>query len=209
MASRKYEQRLRAESAEETRRRILDAVYERMRSAPARPISLAAVARDAPVARSTVYAIFGSRAGLFDALAQEVADRGGYDSLLDAVRNPDVRVTMAEGMRASVRMYAADRDVFRVLFSMAELDAEAVGGAVGRIDDERRAGMARLARRLRRAGLLRDGVSVELAAHTLWVLTSFDAFDLLHTGRGLDPDAVCEVLLEMAAGSLLAPGALD
>jgi AcrR family transcriptional regulator len=209
VASRKYEQRLRAESAEETRRRILDAVYERMRSAPARPISLDAVARDAQVARSTVYAIFGSRAGLFDALAQEVADRGGYDSLLDAVRDPDVRVTMSEGMRASVRMYAADRDVFRVLYSMAELDAEAVGGAVGRINDERRAGMARLARRLGRAGLLRDGVSVERAAHTLWVLTSFDAFDLLHTGRGLDPDAVCEVLLEMAAGSLLAPGALD
>lgn len=192
-----------------TRRRILDAVVERLRVAPAEPVSVDRVAGAAGVARSTVYAIFGSRAGLFDALAQEVADRGGYDSLLDAVRNPDVRVTMAEGMRASVRMYAADRDVFRVLFSMAELDAEAVGGAVGRIDDERRAGMARLARRLRRAGLLRDGVSVELAAHTLWVLTSFDAFDLLHTGRGLDPDAVCEVLLEMAAGSLLAPGALD
>jgi AcrR family transcriptional regulator len=209
VARRKYEQRLRAESAEETRRRILDAVYERMRSAPARPISLDAVARDAQVARSTVYAIFGSRAGLFDALAQEVADRGGYDSLLDAVRDPDVRVTMSEGMRASVTMYAADRDVFRVLYSMAELDAEAVGGAVGRINDERRAGMARLARRLGRAGLLRDGVSVERAAHTLWVLTSFDAFDLLHTGRGLDPDAVCDVLLEMAAGALLAPGALE
>jgi AcrR family transcriptional regulator len=209
VGSRKYEQRLRAESAEETRRRILDAVYERMRGAPARPISLDAVARDAQVARSTVYAIFGSRAGLFDALAQEVADRGGYDSLLDAVRDPDVRVTMSEGMRASVRMYAADRDVFRVLYSMAELDAEAVGGAVGRINDERRAGMARLARRLGRAGLLRDGVSVERAAHTLWVLTSFDAFDLLHTGRGLDPDAVCDVLLEMAAGALLAPGALE
>ncbi|HZN89300.1 MAG TPA: TetR/AcrR family transcriptional regulator [Thermoleophilaceae bacterium] len=209
MASRKYEQRLRAESAEETRRRILDAVYARMRAAPARPISVDAVARDARVARSTVYAVFGSRAGLFDALAQEVADRGGYDALLEAVRDPDVRVTLSKGFRASVGMYAADRDVFRVLFSMAELDAEAVGGAVGRIDDERRAGMARLARRLGRASLLRDGVSVERAAHVLWVLASFDAFDLLYSGRGLDADAVSDVLLEMAAGALLAPGALE
>jgi len=209
MASRKYEQRLRAESAEETRRRILDAVYARMRATPARPISVDAVARDARVARSTVYAVFGSRAGLFDALAQEVADRGGYDALLEAVRDPDVRVTLSKGFRASVGMYAADRDVFRVLFSMAELDAEAVGGAVGRIDDERRAGMARLARRLGHASLLRDGVSVERAAHVLWVLASFDAFDLLYSGRGLDADAVSDVLLEMAAGALLAPGALE
>jgi hypothetical protein len=33
MATRRYEQRLRAESAEATRARILDAVYERVRAA--------------------------------------------------------------------------------------------------------------------------------------------------------------------------------
>ena len=69
--------------------------------------------------------------------------------------------------------------------------------------------MARLARRLGRASLLRDGVSVERAAHVLWVIASFDAFDLLYSGRGLDADAVSDVLLEMAAGALLAPGALE
>jgi len=37
---RKYEQRRRAEAAEETRRRILDAVYEQLRAAPAEPISI-------------------------------------------------------------------------------------------------------------------------------------------------------------------------
>ena len=31
MATRRYEQRLRAQSAEETRRRILDAAYDRLR----------------------------------------------------------------------------------------------------------------------------------------------------------------------------------
>ena len=61
MGTRKYEQRLRAEAAEETRRRILDAVYERLRVAPAQPVSIEQVARTARVARSTVYLIFGSR----------------------------------------------------------------------------------------------------------------------------------------------------
>ena len=63
MSPRKYEQRVRAEAADETRRRILDAVYERLRAAPSEPVALDRVARRAGVARSTVYLIFGSRGG--------------------------------------------------------------------------------------------------------------------------------------------------
>ena len=40
VATRRYEQRLRAQAAEETRRRVLDAVYEGLREAPARPVSV-------------------------------------------------------------------------------------------------------------------------------------------------------------------------
>ena len=73
--ARAYEQTARAESAADTRRRIIDAVIDRLRKAPAERISVDAVARKAGVARSTVYLIFGSRAGLFDAVALEVYDR--------------------------------------------------------------------------------------------------------------------------------------
>jgi AcrR family transcriptional regulator len=82
MAPRRYEQRLRAESAAETRLRILDAVYERLREAPAEAVSVDWVAKMARVARSTVYLIFESRAGLFDALAADLFDRSGYARLL-------------------------------------------------------------------------------------------------------------------------------
>src|SRR5262245_61988199 len=81
MATRKYEQRLRAESAEETRRRVLDVTSERLREAPTDPISLEDIARRARVARSTIYLIFGSRAGLFDALAADILERTGFDKL--------------------------------------------------------------------------------------------------------------------------------
>ena len=47
--------------------------------------------------------------------------------------------------------------------------------------------MASLAQRLADRGELRRGVSVETAANLLWILTSFDAYDLLATGRGLSP----------------------
>jgi AcrR family transcriptional regulator len=91
MGTRKYEQRLRAETAEETRRHILDAVYERLRAAPAQPVSVEQVARTARVARSTVYLIFGSRAGLFDAVAKDLMERGGFDRVVTAVAHPDAR----------------------------------------------------------------------------------------------------------------------
>jgi AcrR family transcriptional regulator len=205
MAARKYEQRLRAEAAEETRRRILDAVYQRLRDAPSQPVSIDHVARMAGVARSTVYLIFGSRGGLFDALGADLLERGRFDRIVEAVAHPDAREHLRGGLRGSVRMFVTDRDVRRVLFSMAELDAEAVGGAVQREEERRTGGMAYLARRLAEQNVLRPDVTVDEAAHLLWVLTSFDAFDLLYTGRGLSADEITRLLITTAERSLYRP----
>ena len=205
MAARRYEQRVRAQSADETRRRILDAAYERLREAPAQPLSVDRVARMAGVARSTVYLVFGSRAGLFDALRADLVDRSGLDRLIEAVQHPDAREHLRGGLRAGAEMFAADRDLFRVLTSMSALDDEAVGGAMRRGEEIRSRGMARLAGRLDEQGVLLPGVSAERAAEVLWLLASFDAFDQLYTGRGLALDAVVEVLTEMAERSLCRP----
>jgi AcrR family transcriptional regulator len=204
VATRRYEQRLRAQTAEETRRRVLDAVYDQLREAPARPVSVDRIARTAGVARSTVYVIFGSRAGLFDAFAADVLDRGGFHRVLDAIADPDPRVHLREGITGAVHTFAAHRDVTRALVSMAALDADAVGGAMQRSEQRRAKGMMRLARRLARHGLLREGLTAKAAADRLWVLTSFDAFDLLYSGRGLSADEVARVLVETAERGLLA-----
>ena len=204
MATRRYEQRLRAQAAEATRRRVLDALYAQLRETPALPVSVDRIARTAGVARSTVYAIFGSRAGLFDAFAADVLERGGFRRVLDAVADPDPRVTLRAGIAGGVHTFAAYRDVFRALVSMAELDPEAVGGAMQRSEERRAKGMMRLARRLARDGLLREGLTAAQAADRLWVLTSFDAFDLLYSGRGRSANAVAGVLVDMAERAVLA-----
>ena len=133
MTTRRYQQRLRAEAAEQTRRRVLDAVYQRLRAAPAEPVSLDQVARTAGVARSTIYLIFGSRAGLFDAVTTDLLERGDFDRVLRAVADPDARVHLREGIRGGVHAFVADRDVYRVLFSTAMVDPEATGGAIERM----------------------------------------------------------------------------
>jgi AcrR family transcriptional regulator len=202
MTTRRYEQRLRAESAEATRARILDAVYERVRATPTRPVSVEEIARAARVARSTVYQVFGSRAGLFDALALDVLHRGGFERVTAAVAHPDAREHLRGGIRGGMRAFAVDRDVYRVLFSTAPLDPEATGGAVQRMEERRAGGMAYLAQRLADQGLLRSDVTVERAADLLWVLTSFDSFDLLYTGRGLPVDELAGVLVDTAERTL-------
>jgi len=203
VATRRYEQRQRAEAAEQTRRRIIDAVIERLREAPSEPIAIERIAEMAGVARSTVYAIFGSRAGLFDAVGLDAAERAGYAKLLEAVQHPDAREHLRGGIRASTEMYAAYRELRRALFSMAQLDQEAVGGSVRRIEEERASGMARLARRLDEQGLLRQGTSGAEAENILWVVTSFESFDLLYTARGLSTQAVANLLIATAERALL------
>lgn len=206
--ARHYEQHARAEEAERTRMRIIDTVFERLSTAPAEPIAIDALARQAGVARSTVYAIFGSRPGLFDAVGRELAARSGYARLLDAKHQPDARDHLRFGFRAASEMLAENRDVYRALRSMAQLDEQAVGGVVRRMDEERAAGMARLAGRLAEQGALRADLSLEDAAHVLWMLTSFESFDLLFTGRGLSLDRTVELLIDTAERALYAhPGA--
>jgi AcrR family transcriptional regulator len=203
---RRYEQTRRAEQTAETRRRILDAVQEGLRKGPVRALTLDAVARDTGVARSTVYLIFGSRDGLIEAVAKDVAKRSGIAAIVAAEGDPDARETVRRGIRGGVQMYAADPEVFRALHALSRLDAAAFGAADPLLDRHRTVGMATVAGRLAEQGALRDGVDAAEAADLLWVLTGFEAFDQLFTGRGLDAAAVSERLVAMAERAVLRAG---
>ncbi len=171
-----------------------------------RPIrTVVEVAKLAEVARSTIYTVFGSRAGPFDALGMDLLHRGGFTGMIHAVTPPDARQGLRDGIRGNVNMYAAHRDVLRALFSMAQLDADAVGGAVQRLEQGRGEGMNGLARRLHQQRTLRDDITADQATDVLWLLTGFDSFDLLFTGRQLSIDAVTATLADTAESALCRP----
>lgn len=204
MDKRQYVQRARAEAAEGTRRRILDAARATLERGPIGALKVDEVAKAAGVSRSTVYLLYGSRAGLFDALARYLRDESGFDELIVAFRMPDALDALRTAQRVAVGMYAKMPDLARALFTLSAIDPDAVA-AVRAIEDGRRPGQASIARRLAEQGYLRSDVSVEEATDILTVVTSFQAFDELFTGSGLPVDAVADRLIAMAERSICRP----
>jgi AcrR family transcriptional regulator len=205
VTTRKYTQQARAAAADETRRRILDAMRDRLRAAPSEALSIERVAQEAGVARSTVYLVFGSKAGLFEALGQDLLERTGFQRIVDAVALPDARDAVRESLRAASAVYAAERDVARTIYSMWSLEPEAVRGAFEVVERGRAEGQRQLAGRLAEQGHLHPDVTVEEATDILWVITSFETFDQLYTGRGLSEEETAARLVTMAERSLWAP----
>jgi AcrR family transcriptional regulator len=197
MDKRRYRQRARAASAEDTRRKVLDAARATLEHSPLGALSVDEVARAAGVARSTVYVLYGSRSGLFSALAYHLRDGAGFERLVTAYRQPDALRAFRDAQRESMRVYAAMPELARALFSLAAIDPDAVA-AVKALDDGRVPGMFDLAGRLHAQGYLRPGITVEEAADLLTVVTSFQAFDQLFGVRSLPLDVVTERLLALA-----------
>jgi AcrR family transcriptional regulator len=208
MDKRRYVQRRRAESAQQTRERILEAARASLRSGPLGAVKVDDIAREAGVARSTLYVLFGSRPGLLEAMADDLLEHAGFDRLVKAFRLPDARTALLESLRAGTEAYATDADLARSLLTLAATDPDAVG-AVRRFERGRWPGMRNLAGRLEAQGYLRQDLLRVEAAQILWVLTSFPTFDQLYRERGLNAAGVTDRLRAMAERTLLRAPAPD
>lgn len=204
MDSRQYRKTKRAANAAATRARILEAARRSLEGSLVGALKVDEVARSAGVARSTVYLLFGSRAGLFDALARFVRDEAGFDLLVAASRLPDALENLRASQRAAVTVYARFPELTRALFTIAAIDPDGVA-AVAAIEDGRRPGMRRLAEALDAQGYLRAGLAVDEAVDLLTVITSFQSFDELFTGSGLPADTVAARLIALAERAVCRP----
>ena len=137
---RSYNQKVRAETAAETRRRIIEVTRGLLTRAPLESVSLPAIATEADVARSTVYAIFGSREGLMVAVAEDLLDRGGFARIGEALRGPDVVQAVETSMDVAMELYSQEHEVGWALLSLAAVDRDVrrVLGALGPWDSGRR-----------------------------------------------------------------------
>ena len=201
---RSYNQKVRAESAAETRRRIIEVTRDLLTRAPLESVSLPTIAAEAGVARSTVYTIFGSREGLMVAVAEDLLERGGFARIGQALRGPDVVRAFEVSMDVAMELYSQEQEVAWALLSLAAVDRDA-SSAAARLNFGRREGMRKIAQRMRDQGVLRDDVTVNEAADVLWLITSFETFGQLYRGRSLTPQQVGERLMAITRRTLYEP----
>src|SRR5947209_18395237 len=114
MSPRPYRLGQRQAAADQTRARIVAAARELLgaRSGFA-GFTIDAVARQAGVARMTVYYQFGSKVGLLEALCDSLAARGGIEQLMTAFCQPDSLDALREFVAVFGRFWSSDRLVTR------------------------------------------------------------------------------------------------
>jgi AcrR family transcriptional regulator len=204
VSPRPYNLGKRREPVAAARRQVLDAARHLLGGTGAyTAFTVDAVARQADVARATVYYQFGSKAGLLEALCDYLADLGGMSGLADAFTEPDPRQALHRFVTSFGRFWAADRPAMRRLRALAQLDPD-VGAVIAARDQRRRDGLAVLAGRL--AGAYSAGASGQAgvsdrAVRALTALTSFETFDAL-AGPDREITAAVPDILQLADAAL-------
>jgi AcrR family transcriptional regulator len=179
MSPRPYKLGQRQASTEQTRARILSAARELlMASQGFSGFSIEAVARQADVARMTVYHQFGSKIGLLEALFDSLASSGGMDQLASAFRRPEPLEALDDYIAVFSRFWDSDRLVTRRMRSLAALDPD-FEQAVRARDQWRRQGLRVLVGRTAEQHGRPSPEAFDEVVNILYTLIAFEFFDTL------------------------------
>jgi AcrR family transcriptional regulator len=202
MSPRPYRLGQRQAATEQTRARILSAARALLMSPDGYSrFSIEAVARQADVARMTVYHQFVSKVGLLEALCDSLAVSGGMDQLATAFRQPDPFDALNQYLLVFSRFWDVDRLVMRRLRALAALDPD-FEQVIRARDERRQQGVRVLALRL----VELQGLPSETAPGVidlLFTLSSFETFDTL-AGPTCSLQEVAPLICRLARAALTA-----
>jgi AcrR family transcriptional regulator len=170
-----------------TRRRIIEAARDLLMSPDGYArFTIENVARQADVARKTVYYQFGSKIGLLEALCDALAASGGMERMPNAFRQPDPRAALTEFLRILSHFWEADRALTRHLRGLAALDPD-FAQVIHDRDEWRRMGVRVILQRLAGAPALLASDALDEMVDILFALLSFETFDMLAgPARGIE-----------------------
>lgn len=179
MSPRPYRLGQRQMATEQTRARIVTAARELLLTSDAfTGFSIDAVARQADVARMTVYHQFGSKIGLLEALSDSLAAHGGMEQLANAFRQTDPREALDEYIRVFSRFWQSDRLVTRRLRALSTLDPDFEQVVKAR-DERRREGLRVIVLRFVEKYGKPAPETIDETVNILFTLLSFETFDTL------------------------------
>ncbi|MGZ3609470.1 MAG: TetR/AcrR family transcriptional regulator [Ktedonobacteraceae bacterium] len=179
MSPRPYRLGQRQKATEQTRARILVAARELLLTSDAfSGFSIDAVARQADVARMTVYHQFGSKIGLLEALSDSLAAHGGMEQLANAFRQSDPLKALDEFITVFSRFWQSDRLVTRRLRALSALDPDFEKVIKAR-DERRRQGLHVIVLRSVEKYGKPVPEAIDEIVNILFTLLSFETFDTL------------------------------
>jgi len=194
MSPRAYRSEARQAASAETRSRILDAARSLLSDERTATFTLDAVAERADVARMTVYNQFGSKRRLVEALADDLAARGGIARLPAAFQAADPWRGLELLVEVFVGFWESERLAIRRLRAFSALDLELAGA---NRDLRRRQAIevvvGRLATETGRPAGGEKGRLIDL----LWVLTGFESYEHL-SAAGRSSREISELVVATA-----------
>jgi len=203
---RKYDATSRRQQADQTRDRILEAARRVISRNGFADATFEAIAAEAGVAAPTVYAAYGSKSGILQALMTRAAFNSTYENVVREALESDDPVT---------RLRFAAR-IARGIFDSLRSEAEVLRGATAiapdfirereRIRYERQEGVVQV---LDQKGALRTGLTVSMARDILWTLTSYDIYRRLVVERRWTADQYERWLGDTLIATLVGPGKKD
>ena len=194
MSPRAYQSSRRAETAERTRARLLEAASAMLTARDG--ISLDAVAKRAGVTRLTVYNQFGSRRALLEATFDHMAEHGGLHRIPEAMTNPDPHSALQQIVAIFCDFWSFRLDALWHLHAVSATDPEFEESLRAR-NERRRDLLSVLVGRIIERDLRRPEVITELV-DVLFALTGI-AFYWELTVRGYQASAACRIIQTLVA----------
>ena len=201
MSPRPYRLGQRQAATEQTRTRIIQAARELFMAPDGfSNFSIETVARQADVARMTVYHQFGSKLGLLEALCDSLAASGGMEQLASAFRQPDPLDALNQYILIFGRFWDEDRLVMRRLRALAALDPD-FEQVIRTRDGWRRKGVTVIIQRIVEKQMPVSSKTLDEIVDVLFTLTSFETFDML-AGPAHSPQEVVPVVQKLARAAI-------
>lgn len=190
-----------------TRRRICEAAIRLIVKGRGRDVSMASIARAARVSRQALYLHFANRTELFLAVATYADEQRGLREGIAYV------AAARSGVESLERLIALQADTNPKIWPLARLmdaarrqDQDAEAAWRDRLA-QRLEGCRVLVSRLAAEGLLRGGLTTEVAADLLWTMTSLRTWEDLVVIRGWTAHQYARHLTAALRVMLLPPGA--
>ena len=180
---RAYDSSARKVASEATQRRILEVSRRLFSRGGIDAVTIAGIAAQADVAPSTVYALFGSKAGILRALMLRAMFNADYDAIvrrLREVQDPVQQLRLTASIARAI--YEGESKEIGLLRGASAFSPELK--KLEREFEDRRFDLQleRLTALFGR-GLNRPGINLQEARDVMWTLTSRDTFRMLVTER--------------------------